>query len=283
MAGLPHAVAYPLLEAQDGWAVNFFFEEMPVRTPAGFRFHVTQRTPFGYDLLEFLDPYDNLPSSLTQWDDLPANREGRMGQPDDTGFAPFCTHLFNQYFWPRICNSEMRHFLDPNSSALQHQGFLAVFLEETNMGLFNNGYRRFAVSRDHPVDTRPQITCFKHAYVSDSFRPGSYMMPAGGLAPNDDINSMDGRIEFSFTNDARFHTWFTQVCAVSFGNVLQRRFHIAAHDFTAAAIGGTFPGPAGHPGAPPAFNAMAPGVVRHANGFSSLYGCDGSRIQGFCL
>ena len=62
MAGLPPTVAYSLLDAQDGWAVNFFFEEMPLQDATGFWFHVTWRTPFGYDLMDFLDPYNNLPS-----------------------------------------------------------------------------------------------------------------------------------------------------------------------------------------------------------------------------
>ena len=91
MAGhLPRAHAYPLLEAQDGWAVNFFFEDMPLQDATGFRFHATLRTPAGFDLLDYLDPHNDLPCSLTRWDDLPAN----WGDPDY--FAPFCTQLFNQ-------------------------------------------------------------------------------------------------------------------------------------------------------------------------------------------
>jgi hypothetical protein len=64
---------------------------------------------------------------------------------------PFATEIFNTYFWPMMWHTNMRRFLNPNSKSVEHQGFLAVFLDETNMGLQGDGWQRFLMSSANPA------------------------------------------------------------------------------------------------------------------------------------
>jgi hypothetical protein len=74
---------------------------------------------------------------------------------------------------------------------------------------------------------------------------------------------MDGRIVFSFTHDNSFHVWFSQVCMASFGDFLQNRFNMQAHDFIDSAVGGLFPA-AGNQSVPSHY-AMGPGTHHAGN------------------
>ena len=64
----------------------------------------------GTELLAHMDPHNILHVGVTQWDDLPAN-----GGPSSFD-EPFATEIFNTYFWPIMCHTNMRRFLNPNSS-----------------------------------------------------------------------------------------------------------------------------------------------------------------------
>jgi hypothetical protein len=165
-----------------------------------------------------------------------------------------------------MCHTNMRRFLNPNSRPVEHQGFLAVFLDEANMGLQGDGWQWFLMSSANPagLDPRPTVACFRHELVSDTFRAGSHAAPAGGLGTNTDVNSMDGRIVFIFEYDNRFHMWFSQVCMASFGDFLQNRFNIPSHDCIDAALGGRFP----HAGNQhlPSHSTMGPGT-HHGGAF----------------
>jgi hypothetical protein len=100
-----------------------------------------------------------------------------------------------------ICHTNMRRFLTPNSKSVEHQGFLAVFLDEIGMGLQGNGWMRFLSSSDNlaGLDPRPTVDCYRHELVADTFRMGAHGAPAGGLGTNADTNTMDGRLVFSLT------------------------------------------------------------------------------------
>ena len=91
------------------------------------------------------------------------------------------------------------------------------------------------------LDPHPTVDCYRQELVADTFRQGAYGAPAGGLGTNADTNTMDGRVIFSFTFDHNFHAWFSQVCMASFGDFLQQRFNMQAHDFVDAAVGGLSP------------------------------------------
>ena len=224
-----------------------------------FVFDVSWFRPRGVELLAYMDPQNLLPTRVTQWDALPANR----GAPSFD--EPYATEIFNTYFWPMMCHTNMRRFLTPNYRPVEHQGFLAVFQDETDMGLQGNGWQQFLMSSTNPtgLDPRPTVDCYRHELVSDTFCMGSPQAPAGGLGTNADTNSMDGRIVFSFTHDNSFHVWFSHVCMASFGDFLQNRFNMQAHDFIDSAVGGLFP-PAGNQSMP-SHNAMGPGMHHAGN------------------
>jgi hypothetical protein len=190
-----------------------------------FVFDVSMYRTHGVELLAYMDPHNILTFGVTQWDALPVNR----GAPSFN--EPYATEIFNTYFWPMICHTNMRRFLTPNSRSVEHQGFLAVFLDEIGMGLQGDGWMRFLSSSSNPagLDPRPTVDCYKHELVADTFRMGAHGAPAGGLGTNADTNTMDGRVVFSFTYDNIFHAWFSQVCMASFGDFLD-----AAGDRTSA-------------------------------------------------
>jgi hypothetical protein len=149
----------------------------------------------GVELLAYMDPHNTLSFGVTQWDALHVNR----GPPSFD--EPYATEIFNTYFWPMICHTNMRRFLTPDSRPVEHQGFLAVFLDEIGMGLKDDGWMSFLMGGNNPagLDPRPTVDCFRHELVADTFRHGAYGAPAGGLGPNADTNTMDGRVIFSFT------------------------------------------------------------------------------------
>ena len=188
-----------------------------------------------------MDPHNVLTFGVSQWDDLPVNR----GPPSFD--EPYATEIFNTYFWPMICHTNRRRFISPDSKPVEHQGFLAVFLDEIGMGLEGDGWKRFLMGGSNPagLDPRPTVDCYRQELVADTFRNGAHGALAGGLGTNADVNSMDGRIVFSFEYDNKFHMWFSQVCMASFGDLLQNRFNIPSHDCIDAAVGGRFP-PAGN-------------------------------------
>jgi hypothetical protein len=249
MAGF---MQYRVLDGQDPWAVNWFFDKMPRQMACVFVFDVSWFQTRGTELLAYLDPHNLWAIGVTQWDDLPANREAPSFD------EPFATEIFNMYFWPMMCHTIMRRFLTSNSRPVEHQGFLANFVEETDMGIQGDGWRRFFMSSTDlaGLEPRPTVDCYRHELVADTFRMGSIEAPAGGLGNNADTNSMDGRIVFSFTFDNRFHMWFSQVCMASFGDFLQNRFNMPAHGFLDSAVGGRFP-PVGNQHMP-SHNAMGP-------------------------
>jgi hypothetical protein len=126
---------------------DFFLDQMPRHMAGAFRFDVSWHRPMGTELLAHMDPHNILHVGVTQWDDLPANR----GAPSFD--EPFATEIFNTYFWPMMCHTNMRRFLNPNSKPVEHQGFLAVFLDETNMGLQGDEWPRFLMSSANPATT----------------------------------------------------------------------------------------------------------------------------------
>jgi len=111
---------YPVLNGQDPWAVNFFFDKMAMQINGVFMFDESMYSP-GVELLAYMDPHNTLTFGVTQWDALPVNR----GPPSFD--EPYASEIFNTYFWPMICHTNMRRFLTPNSKHVEHQGFLAVF------------------------------------------------------------------------------------------------------------------------------------------------------------
>jgi len=234
MAGF---LRFPILHSQDPYAVNFFFDRMAIEENGVFQFDVSMYSR-GTELLAYMDPHNLLSFGVTQWDDLPVNR----GAPSFD--EPYSTEIFNTYFWPMICHTNMRRFISPDSRPVEHQGFLALFLDEAGMGLQDDGWMSFLKPSINPegLDPRPTVDCYQHEPVADTFRPGAYGAPAGGLGPNDDRNTMDGRVIFSFTYDRNFHAWFSQVCMASLGDFILQRFNMQAHEFVDAAVGGFSPG-----------------------------------------
>jgi hypothetical protein len=101
-----------------------------------------------------MDPHNVLTFGVTQWDALRVNR----GPPnfDD----PYATELFNTYLWPMICHTNMRRFLTPDSRPAEHQGFLAVFLDEIGMGNKDDGWMGFLMGGNNPtgIDPAPRLT-----------------------------------------------------------------------------------------------------------------------------
>jgi hypothetical protein len=76
--------AHPVLEAQNVWGAEFFFDELPMTLPgSGLRVQVSNRNAAGFLLTELLDPHHILPDGLTQWGDLTADR----------GAPVFCVHF----------------------------------------------------------------------------------------------------------------------------------------------------------------------------------------------
>ena len=71
MAGF---LQYPILDGQDPWAVNFFFDKVAKQMVGIFVFDVSWFRPRGIELLVYMDPHNLLATGVTQWDDLPANR-----------------------------------------------------------------------------------------------------------------------------------------------------------------------------------------------------------------
>jgi hypothetical protein len=235
MAGF---LRFPILHSQDPYAVNFFFDRMAIEENGVFQFDVSMYSR-GTELLAYMDPHNLLSFGVTQWDDLPVNR----GAPSFD--EPYSTEIFNTYFWPMICHTNMRRFISPDSRPVEHQGFLALFLDEAGMGLQDDGWMSFLKPSINPagLDPRPTVDCYQHEPVADTFRPGVHGAPAGGLGTNADRNTMDGRVVFSFTYDRNFHAWFSQVCMASLTDFVLKRFNMQAHEFVDAAVGGYSPGP----------------------------------------
>ena len=173
MAGF---LQYPVLNGQDPWAVNFFFDKMARQMAGVFVFDVSMYSQ-GVELLAYMDPHNILTFGVTQWDPLPVNR----GPPSFD--EPYASEIFNTYLWPMICHTNMRGLLTPNSKSVEHQGFLAVFLDEIGMGLQGDGWKRFLSSSSNPagLDPRPTVDCYRHELVADTFRMGAHGAPAGCL------------------------------------------------------------------------------------------------------
>jgi hypothetical protein len=116
--------------------MGFFFDKMARQIQGAFIFDESMYSQ-GVELLAYMDPHNALPFGVTQWDALPVNR----GPPSFD--EPYATEIFNTYFWPMICHTNMRRFLTPDYRPVEHQGFLAVFLDETGMGLQDDGWKSF--------------------------------------------------------------------------------------------------------------------------------------------
>jgi hypothetical protein len=108
MAGV---LQYPVLNGQDPWAVGFFFDKLAKQIQGAFIVDESMYSQ-GVELVAYMDPHNVLPFGVTQWDALPVNR----GPPsfDD----PYATEIFNTYFWPMICHTNMRILVSSSEEAI---------------------------------------------------------------------------------------------------------------------------------------------------------------------